>query len=349
VGVSLGGAALGYYALQKIGFGNIASALLNSSPTFVLLGLAVMCTAMVARAFSWFAILKAALPRARIRLVDAVQGTMIGVLMSSTLPARLGEPARALVVARRTGRPRENLPVVLGTLVSQTLLNLVALAILGAIMFSSVNFFNGHQDALLIVAIVPVALLLVVLVLPQLLRHPAARRFGRLQALATQVRGALTRVRDGLKVFRNPRLGAIAAVMQLTAWGLQALACYLLLIALGLDHQAGFAAAAAVLFAVNVTAVIPATPANLGVFQAACVAVLHTGWHVGFAAAFAYGVILQGVEVATAILMGMPALLKEGMSWREIRMRAMHATPVKLPERPDEGTGRRGSAARARS
>jgi phosphatidylinositol alpha-mannosyltransferase len=334
IGVSLGGAALGYYGLSQIGFGHIASALLNSSPTYVLLGLVVMCSAMVARAFSWDAILKAALPRARIRLVDAMQGTMIGVLMSSTLPARLGEPARAMVVARRTGRPRENFPVVRGTLVSQTLLNLVALAILGAIMFSSVNFFNGHQDALLIVAIVPVALLALVLLVPALLRHSATRRFARLHALMTQIRGALTRVRAGLAVFRRPKLGAVAAVMQLTAWGLQALACYLLLIALGLSHQTGFAAAAAVLFAVNVTAVVPATPANLGVFQAACVAVLHTGWHVGFAAAFAYGVILQGVEVATAILMGMPALLKEGMSWREIKMRAMHATPVKLPPRP---------------
>ncbi|HEY1592526.1 MAG TPA: flippase-like domain-containing protein [Solirubrobacteraceae bacterium] len=349
VGVSLGGLALGYYALQKIGFGNIASALVNSSPTFVLLGLAVMCTAMVARAFSWDAILKAALPRARIRLIDAMQGTFIGVLMSSTLPARLGEPARALVVSRRSGRPRENFPVVLGTLVSQTLLNLVALAILGAIMFSSVNFFDGHQSALLIVAIVPVVLLLVVLVLPQLLRLPATRRFTRVHAAAAAVRNAITRVRDGLKVFRNPKLGLTAAFFQLLAWGLQAVSCYLLLIALGLDKQTGFAAAAAVLFAVNVTAVIPATPANLGVFQAACVAVLHTGWHVGFAAAFAYGVILQGVEVATAILMGAPALLKEGMSWREIRMRAMHATPVKLPERrPRKGGGRSGEAARAK-
>jgi phosphatidyl-myo-inositol alpha-mannosyltransferase len=30
----------------------------------------------------------------------------------------------------------------------------------------------------------------------------------------------------------------------------------------------------------------------------------------------------------------MPALLKEGMSWREVRLRAMHTTPVKLPARP---------------
>ena len=44
--------------------------------------------------------------------------------------------------------------------------------------------------------------------------------------------------------------------------------------------------------------------------------------------------ILQAVEVTTAIMMGMPALLKEGMSWREVRLRAMHAAPVKLPARP---------------
>ena len=335
--ISLAGIALAILALQKIGISNIISALINSSPAFVLLGLGVMCGAMVMRAFSWHAILRAALPRARVRLSDAMQGTFIGVLMSSTLPARLGEPSRALVVARRTGRPRENLPVVLGTLVSQTLLNIVALAVLGTIMFSSVDLFSGHQTALLVAAIAPVALLVLVLLAPIVL-HGAARtsggRFARAQEVLVRMRHALARVRAGLTVFRRPKLGAIATGAQLMAWGLQALSCYILLIALGLDDQTGFAAAAAVLFAVNITAVLPATPANLGVFQAACVAVLHTGWHVGVADAVAYGVILQAVEVTTAVLMGMPALVKEGMSWREVRLRAMNAAPVKLPARP---------------
>ena len=166
-----------------------------------------------------------------------------------------------------------------------------------------------------------------------------------------QARDALTRVRAGLTVFRDPRLGGIATVSQLSAWALQCLSCWVLLVALGLDKQgAGLAAAAAVLFAVNITAVLPATPANLGVFQAACAAVLHTGWHIGYGDGVAFGVILQAVEVTTAILMGMPALLKEGMSWREVRLRAMHTTPVKLPARPSSrgGAGAPG-AARARS
>jgi phosphatidyl-myo-inositol alpha-mannosyltransferase len=332
---SIGGAVLAFLALQKIGLTNIASALITASPTLVLLGLAIMCSAMVLRAVSWHAILKAALPRSRVRMSDAAQGTFIGVLMSSTLPARLGEPSRALVVARRTGQPRENLPIVLGTVVSQTLLNILALIVLGAIMFSSVDFFNGHQNALLLVAIAPLALLIVVLIMPVVLRGTGTKsRSSRVHALAAQVRGAMARVRAGLIVFRRPRLGATATVAQLGAWALQCLSCWVLLVALGLDkHGAGIAAAAAVLFAVNITAVLPATPANLGVFQAACAAVLHTGWHIGYGDGVAFGVILQAVEVTTAILMGMPALLKEGMSWREVRLRAMHTTPVKLPTR----------------
>jgi phosphatidylinositol alpha-mannosyltransferase len=351
VAVSLVGLVLGYLALEKIGITHVVTALLKSSPSLVLLGLGIMCSAMAVRAISWHAILKAALPRARVKLSDAMQGTFIGVLMSSTLPARLGEPSRALVVARRTGRPRENLPVVLGTLVSQTLINLVALAILGAIMFSSVNLFSGHQTALLIAAIAPVALLGIVLLAPVILQLGARRAGANArwhQALA-RVRGAMTRVRAGLAVFRSPRLGAIATVAQLTAWALQLLSCYVLLIALGLDGQTGIGAAAAVLFAVNITAVLPATPANLGVFQAACAAVLHSGWHVSYVDGVAFGVILQAVEVTTAVLMGMPALLKEGMSWREVRLRAMHTAPVKLPARSArQTTGRqRGSAIEA--
>ena len=118
----------------------------------------------------------------------------------------------------------------------------------------------------------------------------------------------------------------------------------MLLAALGLDDSAGFGAAAAVLFAVNVTAAIPATPSNLGVFQAACVAVLSGAYGVSHADALAYGIILQAVEIATAVVMGTPALLKEGLSWRDVRLRAMHSTPVELKPRPHDARARRAEA-----
>jgi phosphatidyl-myo-inositol alpha-mannosyltransferase len=320
-----------YLAVQRIGWNSVAASVLASSPTWVLLAIALMCASMVLRAVSWHAILRAALPASHPRFADALQGTSIGVLMSATLPARLGEPSRALIVARRLGRPRELLPSVLGTLVSQTLLNLLALAILGAVMFKTVGLFAGRQQALLLYAIAPFAVLVAVLVAPALMRSGRPSRSQRVSGWLVGARASLTRVRSGLAVFRRPRLGLIATAAQLLAWALQLLACVVLLEALGLDeHGAGIGAAAAVLFAVNVTAVLPLTPSNLGVFQAACVAVLTSGYGIGAAQALGYGIILQAVEVATAVVMGAPALVKEGVSWREVRLRALHSTPVSL-------------------
>jgi len=336
VGIALVlGAALALVAVRRIGLDRVARSLIDSSPAWVLAGLGLMCLSMATRAVAWHAILRAALPRARVKLADALQGTSIGVLMSATLPARLGEPSRALIVARRTGRPRDNLPVVLGTIVSQTLLNLVALGILGVVMFESVGLFHGHHRALWLASLGPLVLVIVVLLAPALLARGGTPRSERLHRLVAQGHAALSLVRTGLAVFRKPGLGGLAAVAQLTAWAIQWLACYVLLVALGLQEQAGIGAAAAVLFAVNVTAALPATPSNVGIFQAACVAVLHGAYGVGAADALGYGIVLQAVEIATAVAMGAPALVKEGLSWRDVKLRALHASPVTLAARAD--------------
>src|SRR4051794_11709969 len=329
-GVVAGGllaAGLGMLAVHRIGAQKIGDALLNATPTWMVLGLALMCLAMLVRAEAWHAILRAALPGTRVRRRDVGRATMVGVLMSATLPARLGEPSRALIVARRVGRVRERLPVVIGSLVSQTLLNLLALTGLGIVMFATVGLFRGHEKALFAFAVAPFALLVVLLALPALLRRGKPSRFVRVQRAATAMRGAMLRVRAGLAVFRNPKLGSWAVAAQLLAWAIQWASCYVLMVALGL--HAGVGAAAAVLFAVNVTAVLPATPSNLGVFQAACVAVL-AAYHVSHTDALAYGIVLQAVEIATAVVMGMPALLGEGMSFKDMRLRALHAAPVEL-------------------
>jgi phosphatidyl-myo-inositol alpha-mannosyltransferase len=329
IGGMAAGVGLAALALDRIGLDSIGNAMLAATPVWVLAAFALMCASMLLRAEAWHAILRAALPGTRVHRRDAARATMIGVLMSATLPARLGEPSRALIMARRIGRVRDRFPVVLGSLVSQTLLNILALVILGAVMFGTVGIFRGGEDALVFVTIAPAVLAMLVLGAPMLLRRGKPSRFVRVQRAAVVARGAMVQVRSGLKVFRQPRLGAWATTMQLSAWAIQWLSCYVLLVALGLDDHAGIGAAAAVLFAVNVTAALPATPSNLGVFQAACVAVL-SAYGVGKTDALAYGIILQAVEIATAFAMGAPALLREGMTWRDLRLRALHATPVEL-------------------
>jgi phosphatidylinositol alpha-mannosyltransferase len=342
---TLAGAALAAVALQRVGVTRVAASLLASKPGLIAAGVALMCAAMFARALSWHSILAAAPTWRRVKRRDAMQGTFIGVLMSATLPARLGEPSRALIVARRLGRARETLPIVLGTMVSQTLLNLLALVILGGVTLSNVSVLDVHDRALLLIALAPLAALLALALAPVLVPPAALSRSRRLRALLAAVRRSLLRLRDGLRVFAQPRHATVATVAQLGAWALQWLSCWLLLKALGLDSHAGVGAAAAVLFAVNVTAVVPATPANIGVFQAACVAVLAGAYNVSTPDAIAYGIVLQAVELATALIMGLPALVNEGLSWREVRLRTMHAAPVQLGPLPASAVVRSGAVA----
>jgi len=247
------------------------------------------------------------------------------------LPARLGEPARALTLARRSGRVRETFPVLLGTLVSQTLLNLVALLLLGVIIVSTTPLFHSGTKQIFAFSLVPLIVLLVLLVAPLLMRRNGN---GRLARLGGSLHKALVQVRAGLAVFRDPRRGTAAAAAQLGAWAIQLAACWALLYALGLDGKAGIGAAAAVLFAVNVTAVVPATPSNIGVFQLAVISVLHTGFGVSTADALAYGVILQAVEIATAVALGLPALVREGLTWSDLRVQALSTAPVRLDSKP---------------
>jgi phosphatidyl-myo-inositol alpha-mannosyltransferase len=328
------GIALALLALRHVEAERVLATLVRSSPNWVLVALALFSLSMVLRAASWHAIVKAALPGKRIKRRVILSGTMIGVLMSATLPARLGEPSRALIVARRLGRMRETLPVLVGTLVSQTLLNVFALVLLGVVVASTSNLFSGHENALALVGAIPVALIAAVLLGPWVLsssdRVARGSIMGRLSRAAT---AALLRLRTGLLVFRRPRCAAWAVSTQLVAWTLQLLGAYALLLALNLDRSTDLGTAAAVLFAVNVTAILPVTPSNVGVFQFAVVTVLSGVYGVPTAAALGYGIILQAVELATAVAFGLPALIGEGLSWRDVRMRALAASPVELGQR----------------
>jgi phosphatidyl-myo-inositol alpha-mannosyltransferase len=332
------GIGLTALAAEKIGIDKVLESIVRSDATWVLIGALLMGLSLFFRAASWYWIVKAALPNRPVRRRDVTSATMIGVLMSATLPARLGEPARALALSRRTGRMRETFPVIVGTLASQTLLNIVALMLLGVIIVSTTDLFHSSTQKLFAFSFVPMVILLVLLVAPLLTRRSGS---GRLARLGAAVHRGLIQVRAGLRVFRSPRSGVLASSAQLGAWAIQLAACWALLVALGLDGQAGIGAAAAVLFAVNVTAVVPVTPANIGIFQWAVVSVLTTGWGVGNADALAYGVILQAVEIATAVVLGLPALVREGLTWSDLRMQALSASPVRLePKPPARGAAR---------
>jgi phosphatidylinositol alpha-mannosyltransferase len=158
-------------------------------------------------------------------------------------------------------------------------------------------------------------------------RRAGAPQRGALGGLVAWAARQLGEVGRGLAVFRNPRSAIHSSVLQLFGWALQVVACYALILAFGLQHRAGIATAAAILVAVNVSAVFPLTPSNVGVFQAACIAALAP---VGIRAGtgLAYGLVLQAVEIGCATALGLPSLLREGLSPRELRDRTATQPPA---------------------
>jgi phosphatidyl-myo-inositol alpha-mannosyltransferase len=307
------------FALSRLDLRRIGHALITASPGWVALAFVLMALSLLLRAFSWQQALRAALPELPIGWSAVARATTIGVLASALFPGRIGEPSRVLVLTRRLDGPASRLlPVVAGTVFSQTLINLLALAILTAATFTGVPLFHGRLAEALIALTLPLAICALVLSGPRLLRLGARSRSARARRAMNILAQLLHRARRGLLVFASPRHGPLAITTQLLAWMLQWIACYAILLALGLQAHAGLAAAAAILLAVNLSAVLPPTPSNVGLFQAACLVVL-AAYGVGAGPGLAYGIILQAVEILTALALGVPALLGEGMSWRDIR------------------------------
>ncbi len=307
------------FALSRLGLHRIGHALITATPGWIVLAIVLMALSLLLRSVAWYATLRAALPETPIGWTPVMRATMVGVMASAVFPGRIGEPSRVFVLTRRLeGSTRRMLAVVAGTVFSQTLINLLALAILAGVTFTSVPLLHGHVAGIVTALAIPLAACALVLAGPRLLARARRARWKRIALAADALAHMLDLARRGLVVFARPRYGVAAIACQLLAWALQWLSCYMVVLALGLQAHASLVTAAAILLAVNVSAILPATPSNLGVFQAACLVVL-TAYGIGAGPGLAYGIILQAVEVVTALGLGIPALLGEGLTWRDIR------------------------------
>lgn len=306
-------AGLVVVALAKLNIAGVGRTLTDVRPGWLALAVIAMILAFLARAESWSAVLAAALPAVPLGRGVVRRGLFIGMVGSTVAPGRVGEAARTWVIARRLRHPRRGLAVVVGTLLSQTLLNLLALVLLTIVALSSGSLTTARVSAVILAVALPTGLVTLLLAGPALLEGVTRVRWRRLAAAGAFLQRQVLLVRRGLRTFGGPTTAAHAGSFQLLAWTLQLLMCWAVLRALGLHPGAPVAAAAAVLVAVNLTAIVPVTPSNVGVFQAACIAVL-SPFGVGAARGLAYGLLLQAVEIGCAFVLGAPALMREGLS-----------------------------------
>ena len=119
--------------------------------------------------------------------------------------------------------------------------------------------------------------------------------------------GALAQFRGALRTMRSPRVWSLALFWSCVSDLMDAAMIGLCLAAVGI--HVGIGIWLLVLLAVNASILVPATPGQIGILEAAAVACLHS-MHVGVSEALAFALLYHCAHVVPIALAGSIALLR---------------------------------------
>ncbi len=274
------------------------------------LGLNVVSTLF--RALSWRMTLGQALPQEhQPQLVHVLSAFGVGLFANAVVPGRLGELARVAVLRRHLpDAPPGTSAALVGSVFAHRLFDLVPATILVVWVLLTAEVPHWAIVALLIVAAVGLALFTVAWMSAKRGHRPVMRDG------VSSVRHLLSMARQGLTVLKEPLPLAAAVLLQCLGWLMQLLAVFVTMQAFGID--APLPAAGLVLVLMNIATIVPLWPGNVGLVQAA-VALPLRNYGVPYATGFAFGLVLQALEMLCGVGLGLIALAREGISVAVLR------------------------------
>ena len=249
---------------------DVADALRDSDPLWLVPALLVLAFGVWLRALRWRALFP---PESRPAVWPVTAATLVGYFFTQILPLRAGEVARVVALRQRAGTP---VAEIAGTVVIERLYDLIALL---GLLFVLVPWLPEVTWLRAAAGFGAAVLVLVLLAVVALLRwgdravHVVLRPFGRLPFVpAAQLEEIGTNLARGLAGLRNAGLAAWAFVLTVVSWVVLGLSAWFVFLAfdLGLSPAAGIFT----LIALGLSAVLPAGPSGIGVFEAAAVVAL---------------------------------------------------------------------------
>jgi uncharacterized protein (TIRG00374 family) len=264
------------------------------------------------RALSWRLTVGQALPREhQPKLVHVLSAFGVGLLANAIVPGRLGELARVATLRRHLpGAPPGTSATLVGTVFAHRLFDLVPATILVVWVLLTAEVPHWAVVSITIAAGVGFALFT--------LAWLGAKRNARpvVSEGMGSVRQFVNMGRQGLAVLKEPLPLAAAILLQCLGWLMQLLAVYVAMQAFGID--APLPAAGLVLVLMNIATIVPLWPGNIGLVQAA-VALPLRNYGVAYPVGFAYGIVLQAIEIACGVSLGLIAIAREGISFAMLR------------------------------
>jgi uncharacterized protein (TIRG00374 family) len=139
-----------------------------------------------------------------------------------------------------------------------------------------------------------------------------------LKKLSTRLYGIIARFSEGQRMLRSPSRIILVFITTSASWLAQLMAVYVSLYAFHLG-QVGILGALLLLILINVAGALPATPANVGVFQLATVIPLAVTYNIPESTALAFSIGLQVIEGSIGVGIGSIFLLREGLTLEQVR------------------------------
>ncbi|HLF69010.1 MAG TPA: lysylphosphatidylglycerol synthase transmembrane domain-containing protein [Gaiellaceae bacterium] len=264
------------------------------------------------RALSWSMTVGQALPPSHHpRLIQVFSSFGVGLLANAVVPGRLGELARVVTLRRHLhDAPPGTSATLVGTVFAHRLFDLVPATLLVVWVLLTAEVPHWAVVGIMIAAAVGFALFTVAWLSARRHHRPIVG-----EGVGT-VRYLLVMARRGLTVLKAPLPLAGAVLLQCLGWLMQLLAVYAMMQAFSID--ASLPAAGLVLVLMNIATIVPLWPGNLGLVQAA-VALPLRNYGVPYATGFAFGLALQGIEIACGVVLGLLSLAREGTSFAMLR------------------------------
>lgn len=254
-----------------------------------------------------------------------VTPVMIGYLVNTVTPMRLGDLARATVVARRG---TTSIGSALGTIIIEHVFDF---GVLIALVVTFASFVDIPPTVRPLIFVGAAALLGAVGAIAFLARRrpPEAvdangnrGKFGRLVSVFFR---QVVQLRHGLEIISDPSTVFKVAALTLVVWTLMGV--YAVLWAAAFEIPIPWYAAVFAIAVAGLAASIPGTPAAIGTFQLAIVLAL-SPWSTDRSLILAYGVVLHGAQIATNLLVGGLLTVREGTKYGLKAPRQASCIPV---------------------
>jgi uncharacterized protein (TIRG00374 family) len=264
--IVLGGALISalalYLVLRTIDLGEAVDVLATSNPMPLLAIVGVVAVQVVLRAFRWSLLLPAKREGGRIPFVRLIPPLLVGYLGNAILPARLGEPMRAVIASRGE---RVGVPEALGSVLVERVVDVATLA---PIAFLAALLVGAPALVTQVLAVTAAGGIAIVLVLTTIGVMPFVRLADRLGLSSRpRIRQLIARFAESLGgPSRRPAILAAAAIST-TAWLLDATSFWLAATAVnaGLDYPAATLIAGVTVLGTAV----PSAPGYVGTFELA--------------------------------------------------------------------------------